>query len=180
MICELHEKCHLICGICSWSLLNPEFLSSQTTNVHSKAGLENFTWRNFSVSEIVPFYKEEMHLKFLVKWYLFRLNGGHRMPDNSDNKPKKIELLSGMMLGLHRREQSISSQLATTETKIDNFLFTVVLGKTSRSFTKTFLTIFSLISSCCKYFPSRWSLWTGFSPSASPWSCKLIMHFLTY
>lgn len=51
------------------------------------------------------------------------------MPDNSDNKPKEIELLSGVMLGLHRREQSISSQLATTETKIDNFFFTVVLGK---------------------------------------------------
>lgn len=67
------------------------------------------------------------------------------MPDNSDNKPKKTELLSGVMLGLHRREQSISSQLTTTETKIDNFLFTVVLGKTSRScFTRKFLTIFSL------------------------------------
>lgn len=56
------------------------------------------------------------------------------MPDNSDNKPKKIELLSGMMLGLHRREQSISSQLATTETKIDNFLFTVVLGENIKVF----------------------------------------------
>lgn len=34
------------------------------------------------------------------------------IPDKSDNRPKKIELFSGVILGLHRKEQFISLSLA--------------------------------------------------------------------
>lgn len=73
--------------------------------------------------------REKLHVSVLLKWNLLWFKWKKFLTKVIIDQRKLSELFSGVALGLHRKEQFISSSLVTTGTRIGKFLCSVIWGE---------------------------------------------------